>query len=198
MSRIEAPTREQHPELEQYFLAIESRMGFLPNSTLAMANLPGMVEAIAGLAKVVYSSGAKTSLQLRNLVGQIASQAAGCVYCSAHSASNSRQSGVEEERIAALWDFETSALFSEAEKAAFRFAVAAGSHPNAVTDELVEELGGYFETQEMTELMAVIAWFGLLNRWNDSMATQLEEYPLEVARRTLGRTGWRPGAHAPD
>ena len=198
MSRIAAPTREERPDLERYFGAIESRMGFLPNSTLAMANVPGMVEAISGMARVIYSPDAKTPLQLRNLVGQIASQAAGCTYCTAHSASNAAQSGIEDARIAAVWDFETSPLFSPAEKAAFHFALAAGVHPNAVTDELVEDLGNHYDAQEMSELMAVIAWFGLLNRWNDSMATPLEDYPLVVARRTLTRTGWRPGAHDPD
>jgi len=42
----------------------------------------------------------------------------------------------------------------------------------------------------------VISMFGWMNRWNDTLATQLEEHPLEFAREHLGASGWTPGVHA--
>ena len=46
------------------------------------------------------------------------------------------------------------------------------------------------------ELVAVVALFGFLNRWNDTMATALEAGPLAFAERQLGARGWTAGKHA--
>jgi alkylhydroperoxidase family enzyme len=59
------------------------------------------------------------------------------------------------------------------EKAAMDFASAAASVPNAVTDELIVQLRQHWDDGQIVEIMAVIALFGFLNRWNDSMATPL-------------------------
>jgi hypothetical protein len=37
----------------------------------------------------------------------------------------------------------------------------------------------------------VIALFGFLNRWNDTLATPLEDEPIEY----LSRGGWQAGKH---
>ena len=43
--------------------------------------------------------------------------------------------------------------------------------------------------------MSVIAMFGYLNRWNDTMATELEMLPAQVADRSIGSVGWDRGKH---
>ncbi len=43
--------------------------------------------------------------------------------------------------------------------------------------------------------MAVIALFGYLNRWNDSMGSALEDLPIEAGNKHLGNTGWEIGKH---
>lgn len=45
------------------------------------------------------------------------------------------------------------------------------------------------------EIMATIALFGYLNRWNDTMATQLEAVPAQVTERAVGHTSWEVGKH---
>ena len=45
-------------------------------------------------------------------------------------------------------------------------------------------------------LVGVIALFGFLNRWNDTMATPLEDTPLEFAETHLAAHGWEAGKHA--
>jgi hypothetical protein len=37
-------------------------------------------------------------------------------------------------------------------------------------------LGKHFDEGQIVELVASVALFGYLNRWNDSMATELEKY----------------------
>ena len=36
---------------------------------------------------------------------------------------------------------------------------------------------------------------GFMNRWNDTMATPLEEEPVEVGEKHLAKTGWSVGKH---
>lgn len=45
--------------------------------------------------------------------------------------------------------------------------------------------------------MGVIALFGFLNRWNDSMVTPLEDAPVVCANEMLGQRGWEIGKHQP-
>mgnify|MGYP002713163328 CR=1 FL=1 len=100
-----------------------------------------------------------------------------------------------DQKIAAVWEFETSDLFSDAERAALRLALHAGYLPNEATQADFDELANYFDEGQIVEIVASIALFGYLNRWNDTMATQLEEYPAQVAERAIGSQGWEPGKH---
>jgi hypothetical protein len=45
--------------------------------------------------------------------------------------------------------------------------------------------------------VAVIALFGFLNRFNDTMATELESSPIAAGTRFLAEHGWSVGKHAP-
>ena len=195
MSRIPPRDRSEVPQLEPHFAGLEGRMGFLPTSMLVMAHKPELARAVAQLGEVVYDPEARLSRGLRYLVGHVASRAAGCMYCSAHTASNASRFGVPDEKLAAVWDFETSPLFDEAERAALRFAQSAAVVPNAVRDEDIAELARHYDRQEMIEILTVIAWFGFLNRWNDTLATTLEDTPRTVAERTIAASGWEPGKH---
>jgi hypothetical protein len=47
----------------------------------------------------------------------------------------------------------------------------------------------------MVEIVGVIAMFGFMNRWNDTMATPLEEEPTHVGERFLAKGGWTVGKH---
>jgi alkylhydroperoxidase family enzyme len=83
-----------------------------------------------------------------------------------------------------------------AERAALNLALAAGGCPPSVTDEHFVELKTHFSEDAIIEIVSVIALFGWQNRWNDTLATQLEEHPLEFARAHLAASGWTPGVHA--
>jgi len=49
---------------------------------------------------------------------------------------------------------------------------------------------------QIVEIVATIALFGFLNRWNDTMATPLEEEPIGVAEKFLAPHGWNVGKHS--
>ena len=90
-----------------------------------------------------------------------------------------------------VWEFETSELYTEAERAALRVARGGGSQPNGVTDDDFTTLREHFNEQQILEIVAVIALFGFLNRWNETLATSLEAKPEQLATSALGHQGWK-------
>jgi uncharacterized peroxidase-related enzyme len=194
MAHVQPLNREDLSQYEEEFRVIESVMGFLPNSILTMARRPEIMQAWNNLARVVLGPG-ELPFALKQMVAQVASRAAGCRYCQAHTASNLDLAEVDTEKIAQLWEFDTSDLFSDAERAALRLGRDAALIPNAVTKDDFTELRRHYDDSQLVELLATIALFGYLNRWNDTMATQLEQRPLAFGERSLAQVGWEPGKH---
>lgn len=194
MSHIQPVPRESLGELEPLLKAVEASMGFAPTSMLTMAHWPELLQAFAGLGGTVLGGG-QVDPGLKQLVAFVVSNAAGCRYCQAHTSHAAERRGVSEEKIQAAFDYETSPLFTEAERAALRVAAHAGLVPNAVERAHMDALAEHFSEREMVEIVAVIALFGFLNRWNDTMATTLEESPKSFAQANLGHYGWAPGKH---
>ncbi len=192
-----APLPADHdPTLAEYFAKLEQRNGYLPNSQLTMQRRPKLLKAYAQLSAAVWDPEGSVDLGLRRLVGHVASRAAGCQYCMAHTAGHALSTGVDDAKLAAVWEYRTSPLFNDAERAALDVALAGGQVPNDVTDEMFTELRKHWDEGQIVEIVAVIALFGFLNRWNDTMATPLESDPAEVGERHLAGMGWGIGRHA--
>jgi alkylhydroperoxidase family enzyme len=217
------PTKKQLDEVAPFLQQAIKGMGFVPNSLRYMAHKPnvlssfslffGNVRGFSGasvplirglqlLAKNVWFSWQakrrkqeEVPLYLKNLVAHMSSNAAGCRYCQAHTAYEAHHNGVAIEKIQTIWDFEDSTLFDKSEKAALRFAWAAASVPNAVTEAHHQALQQHYTEAQIVEIIATIALFGFLNRWNDSMGTPLETLPLNFAETHLKSTGWQVGKH---
>ena len=113
----------------------------------------------------------------------------------AHNAGGSLRSGINEEKLAAVWEFRTSPLFDERERVALEFSIAAASQPNDVTDDLFDRMKRHWLEGEIVEITALIAYFGFMNRFNDTMATPLEDEPAEVAEKHIAAHGWKIGKH---
>lgn len=102
---------------------------------------------------------------------------------------------MDAAKLEAVWEYGTSPLYSAGERVALDFAIAASSQPNAVTDELFDAMKQHWSEGQIVEILAVISLFGFMNRWNDSLATPLEDEPLDVGARHLAQQGWSPGKH---
>ncbi|MBI1194892.1 MAG: carboxymuconolactone decarboxylase family protein [Gammaproteobacteria bacterium] len=196
MTRISPRARADAPELEDVFARAEKALGFVPNSFFVMARAPEIMRAFSRLSREVIGVPGKVPLGLKRLVAYMASRSAGCQYCSAHTAESAvAVDGVDPEKIRRIFEYETCDLFTEAERAALRMAQAAGSVPNEVTDADMDDLKRHFSEDEIVELVAAVCLFGWLNRWNDTMATGLEERPLAFGESHLAESGWVPGKH---
>lgn len=170
-------------------------LGYCPNSVLTMAHRPVIARAFIELNMAVMENSGRVTSVLKRLVGYVASHAAGCLYCQAHTIRAAQRYGAEREQLENIWEYRTHPAFNEAERAALDFALAAATVPNAVDAALQERLHAHWDDGEIVELLGVISLFGLLNRWNDSMATTLEEGAEASGRQWLAGRGWDTGKH---
>ena len=154
-------------------------MGFISNDGLTMARLPGLLNAAADLIGSVYGPG-RVPIETKRLVAMMSSQAAGCRYCKAHTRFGAERMGLDQSKLDALWEFEESDQFSEAEKAALRVAWLASLTPNQVEDGDMARLRAQFDDDQVVEIVGVIAMFGFLNRWNDTLRTEVEDLPAQT------------------
>ncbi|MCC5867997.1 MAG: carboxymuconolactone decarboxylase family protein [Gammaproteobacteria bacterium] len=194
MAHIKPRDRSEVPDLEAQFAQFESMAGFVPNSLLTMAHHPPILRGYMQLGHAVMNTGT-VDAGLKRLVALVASTAAGCRYCQGHMATFAAFSGSSPEALERVWRFEFDTDFSPAEKAALRLARDAAQVPNAVEAEHFVDLSPHFTDAQIVELVGVIAMFGFLNRWNDTMATTLEALPMKAASQGIGKSGWTAGKH---
>jgi uncharacterized peroxidase-related enzyme len=194
MANMKPLRREDHPELEELFALYDETLSFVPNSLFTMARRPEILRAFSDLITQIWRTGTLPK-PLKPLIAIVSSVAAGCRYCQAHEAVDAKMRGVSDEKISAIWDFDRSPLFDEAERAALRFARDASLVPNEVTPESFADLRRHWDDGQIVEILSVVGLFGFLNRWNDSIATDLENVPLAFATQRYADR-WDPGKHA--
>jgi alkylhydroperoxidase family enzyme len=198
MALMQPLPKSAHPELANDFALFERILGFVPNSLLTMQRRPKMVQAFGELTRAVMDPEGGVDLGFMRLVAHFCSRAAGCRYCEAHSLVAAKIHGIQQEKIDALWDYQTSPLYTAAERTALDFALAAGSVPNAVDEKLMARMREHWSEQQIVHILGAVCLYGFLNRWNDSMATDLEDSPRAMGERVLKRGGWDAGRHTPE
>ena len=184
------------PELQKLIAFYNETLGFCPNSVMTMHHRPIIATSFIEMNKAVMENKGRVTSELKRLIGYVSSYTAGCNYCQAHTIRAAERYGAAESQLENIWDYKTHAAFSEAERAALDFAFAASVIPNAVNDEIAEALRKHWEEGEIVEILGVIALFGFLNRWNDSMGTQMERGAIESGNKLLKTKGWSIGKHA--
>ncbi len=195
MAHMKPLPAETSPELKDDFEIFDKILGFVPNSLLTMQRRPKMVTGFGELTKAVMDPEGSVDLGLMRLIAHFSSRAAGCQYCEAHSLVAAKIHDIPQEKLDAIWDYQTSPLYSEAERVALDFALAAGSVPNAVDATLFSRMKAHWSEDQIVQILGAVCLYGFLNRWNDSMATDLEEAPRKMGEDVLASGGWTGGKH---
>ena len=190
------PLSPEHDlETKQLAEFFNETLGFCPNSVLTMQHRPAISKAFIELNKAVMENKGRVTSSLKRMIAWVSSNATGCRYCQAHAIRAAERYGAEQEKLDNIWEYKTHPAFNDAERAALNFSLAASVLPNAVNDEIKQELYKHWNEGEIVEMLGVISLFGYLNRWNDSMGTVLEDGAIESGNQYLEKTGWEVGKH---
>lgn len=195
MTRLSPAPDEVQEQVSEELAMAAAVMGFEANSLKMMAHRPDILRGFLTFFGAILGPDGLLDGGLRQLIAHVASAAAGCHYCQAHTAHSAHHRGIAAEKIENLWSYDSCPLFSDGERAALRLAQAAASVPNAASDDHFAAARQYYSEAEIAEIIAVVAAFGFLNRWNDTLATALEDSPLAFADSHLAAAGWVAGKH---
>ncbi|WP_047548912.1 carboxymuconolactone decarboxylase family protein [Psychroserpens sp. Hel_I_66] len=195
MALVTPLSAEHDPETKELATFFNETLGFCPNSVLTMQRRPAISKAFINLNKAVMANEGRVTSALKRMIAWVSSNATGCRYCQAHAIRAAERYGAEQEQLDNIWDYRTHSAFSEAERAALDFSLAASQVPNAVNADIKERLYKHWNEGEIVEMLGVISLFGYLNRWNDSMGTDIEEGAVETGNQYLGKHGFEVGKH---
>ena len=186
---------EGDSELQELIKFYNETLGFCPNSVRTMHHRPRIAYAFIEMNKAVMENKGRVTSALKRMIGYISSNVAGCRYCQAHTIRAAERYGATQEQLDNIWNYKTHPAFNESERAALDLAFAASTIPNSLSDEVAENTRKYWDEGEIVEMMGVIALFGYLNRWNDSMGTEMEGGAIESGEQYLAKEGWEVGKH---
>ena len=193
VTALPADANTEIAELAEFF---NETLGFCPNSVLTMMRRPKIAKAFIALNVAVMDNQGRVTSALKRLIAYVSSNVTGCRYCQAHTIRAADRYGAEQEQLDNIWNYQTHPAFSPAERAALDFSVAASTVPNGVDIDIQARLHEHWNDDEIVELLGVISLFGYLNRWNDSMATTLEEGAIASGESLLAHQGWRVEKHS--
>ena len=184
IAHIETKKREDFPEFKDLFDLVESFMGYLPNAYLLMADKPDLMQAFAKMSASVFSADV-LDIPSKQLIALASSLSAGCKYCQSHTSHGAERAGVPNEKIADILNYQTSEYYEAKEVALLDLAFASGEVPNKATKAHFEKLKEFYSKAQILEAVAVISFFGFLNRWNDTFGTEIEEIPANYLSEEL-------------
>lgn len=188
MPLIENPEIDKSTEayrLATRFYEEEAKYDYIPNGVLAHMVVPEIGKAALNLMFAVLKLESRVSVELKMLIANMTSYAVGCTYCQTNTYEATRNMGNRNEKLEKMWEYRTSPLFSDAERAALDLALAASRSPSEVTDELRDNLKKYFDQAECAEIMATIGVFSYFQKWNDTNGTVLEPHVVDIVETEL-------------
>lgn len=125
------------------------------------ADAPDLYAALFAVSKALGETGLPGTL--KHLIDLRVSQINTCAYCIGLHTDWARRDGESRERIAAVAEWSTSALFTPDERAAFAWAEALTRREHDHLDALHAELGRHFDRAQVGALTMAVA---VINAWN--------------------------------
>ena len=193
VSPLDRNSTKQAKEMATFY---DETLGFTPNSLFTMMHRPRIAKAFLEMNQAVMENKGSITSSMKREIAYLSSMTTGCRYCEAHAIRAAERYGSSKERLENIWEYKSHVAFSEADRAMFDLAIAASQVPNGVSEEIKARAKKFFSDGEIVEILGVVALFGYLNRWNDSMGTELENPAVKSAEEILGARGWEVGKHS--
>ena len=193
VSPLDRNSTKQAKEMATFY---DETLGFTPNSLFTMMHRPRIAKAFLEMNQAVMENKGSITSSMKREIAYLSSMTTGCRYCEAHAIRAAERYGSSQERLENIWEYKSNAAFSESDRAMFDLAIAASQVPNGVSEEIKVRVKKFFSEGEIVEILGVVALFGYLNRWNDSMGTELENPAVKSAEKILEARGWEVGKHS--
>ena len=158
---------------EAYGRMIEKR-GKVTNIYKALAHKPNILKTIGPFVASVQQPD-ELDPKLKERIILRVSGINCSAYCSHAHRQISSKMGFSENEINEM-DNPAAADIDESEKSALRFAEALTVDPGNIPDEVFDDLKQYFSESQIVEITAIAALYNMINRFNEALKLDPEEY----------------------
>jgi len=138
--------------------------------------LPRSFAALTLLYRSLDRAGSPIEPELRSLVQVHVSRINGCGFCVDLNSAAAIERHAVHDKLAALAEYEGSALYSEREKAALAYAGAMTDSRRGVDDAVFARLRREFDDQAIVALTALIAFQNLSSKFNAALGVPAQGF----------------------
>lgn len=138
-----------------------------------MAHHPTLLGGF-GFMERAFRKSKSVEPRLKDLVQLRTASVVGCSFCIDASAWIGKQSGLTEDQIVHVNQYETHAAYSDLDRLCLRFADGLTATPSQVPDELFTKLEKHFNRAQLVELASAIAWENYRARFNHAFGAHSE------------------------
>jgi len=147
----------------------QKHYGDVLNPTRWWGRMPRLFWLVALFVGYLERKKARLEPTLRALLMTRVSQQCECAFCiDANSLRLAQRCGAME-KVQALSGWQTSTLFTPAERAALDYADAMTATPPHIDDPIKETLHCHFSNEQITEMTALVAFQNLSARFNSAL-----------------------------
>lgn len=151
------PPQQAGPLTRFMYRVSKRRFGEVPEPMAVLANHPKMLTAYAAHESLVGRATSVVPADVLEIAVYRVAWTIGCSWCVDFGTMLMRLSHLDIDKLKQIADYQTSAAYSAAERAAIAYADAMTATPTTVTDEQIEDLRARFGDAGVVELSYQIA-----------------------------------------
>lgn len=169
--RVEAKPLGAYPwYLRPFFWNQRRKYGRVLDAALLWARSPRLFLGVAALYGAIDRKRSPIAPALRSLLTVRISQLNHCRFCVDINSATLLRRGMSEDKLWALEDWRSSALFDERERVALDYAEAVTLSDREVDEPLMARLRAHFDDDGIIELTALIAFQNMSSKFNAALA----------------------------
>src|SRR5918995_6800448 len=166
---------ERGPLRKVAYAMARRRLGRVPEPFAVTAHHTKMFSAMSGFEMALERS-KRVPVRYKALGELRAAMVVGCEFCVDIGSMIARESGLTDDEMKDLIDWESSERLDEKDKLVLAYSDAISSTPVEVSDELFTQLREHFDEEQLVELTAAIAWENWRARFNWAFGLGKEGY----------------------
>ena len=152
-----------------FFWNQKRRYGKVLEPGMLWGRSPWVFATLALLYGALDRKGSPLSPVLRSLITVRVSQINHCEFCIDINSATLVKRGVPDNKIEALWEWQESSLFDQAERVALEYAEAVTHSELHVDDALMARVKEHFDDDAVVELTGLIAFQNLSSKFNSAL-----------------------------
>ncbi len=162
-------------KVKEAYAEVEQKIGTTPNFIKTLAHSQKFVAAVAHLYSTVLG---QTSLseKLRQLAILKTCKLDKCRHTVMYHSELARKAGWSDQHLEAMDDYYTSDLFTYYERDVLQLAELVTQRPDEITNEYWTQLDNHFTSDQVVELITLVAFFNMVNRF--ILALEIEADPI--------------------